>query len=55
MSRIESERLGPLVDAPASCVPFGRWSEPRKRTVVAVNGGARAPARALLSASSTFV
>src|SRR3954468_12829515 len=54
MSRIESERLGPLVDAPASCVPLGRWSEPRKRTGGALNGGAPPPASAFFAASSTL-
>src|SRR5919201_6802035 len=35
MSRIESERLGPEVDAPGSLEPEGRWSEPRTSVVVA--------------------
>src|SRR3954471_13520640 len=54
MSRIESERLGPLVLAPPSLVPLGRWSEPRTRTVVALNGGVPFPASAFLAAWSTW-
>src|SRR3954468_15426930 len=53
MSRIESERLGPLVLAPGSLVFFVRWSEPRTRTVVALNGGVPLPASAFLASSST--
>src|SRR3954469_16634927 len=32
-----SERDGPDVLAPGSFVPFGRWSEPRTRTLVPVS------------------
>src|SRR3954447_17363715 len=52
--RIESERLGPEVLAPPSLLPLGRWSEPRTRIVVAVNGGWPCPASAAFVASSTL-
>src|SRR3954454_8896407 len=52
MSRIESERLGPLVLAPGSLVPLVRWSEPRKSTVVGEKGGAPLTASASWAVSS---
>ncbi|HET9681161.1 MAG TPA: hypothetical protein VFP19_03910, partial [Candidatus Limnocylindrales bacterium] len=35
-----SERLGPEVEAPASCVPLTRWSEPSTSTVCGLTIGA---------------
>src|SRR3954462_13012175 len=53
MSRIESERLGPLVLPPPPCGPFRRRAAPRTRKGGALNGGVPWPARAPLAASST--
>src|SRR3954452_12932462 len=49
MSRMESERLGPLVLAPGSLVPLERWSEPRNRTGGGGNGGGPVAASAAVA------
>src|SRR4051794_41832773 len=54
MSMIESDRLGPLVDAPGSLEPFARWSEPRTRTVVGDSGGVAVAAGARVAAVAAF-